>query len=63
MRQRPLIWLDTGRVRLPAITPKGAVYRIDFIGRRTRYRVPSGHMGVFDYEIIVDRVIAIRPIR
>lgn len=63
---RPSIWLDTSRVKLPNGYAhgrrNGRAVLIDFIGRRTRYRAPSGHMGMFDYEIIVDRVISAREL-
>ncbi|MDO9490499.1 MAG: hypothetical protein Q7J32_19180 [Sphingomonadaceae bacterium] len=63
---RPMIWLDVGRVELPhgytRGRPDGRAVLVDFIGRRTRYRAPSGHMGLFDYEIIVDRVISAKEL-
>ncbi len=34
----------------------GRLYRIEFVGRKTMYRGPYGHLGVSDHEMIVDRV-------
>lgn len=62
----PWIWLSVERGKLPrryrALAPEGRAMLIEFIGRRTLYRVPSGHMGLYDYEIIVDRVISARDV-
>jgi len=63
---RPRIWLDTERVRIKhGYENKGRNGRavlVEFIGRRTKYRGWSGHFGMFDYEIIVDRVISMREL-
>ena len=40
----------------------GALYAVDFIGRRTLKRGGYGHFGVFDHEIVVDRIISIEPV-
>ena len=36
----------------------GEVYSVSFIGRKTKYPGGYGHLGLFEAEIIVDRVIA-----
>ena len=57
------IWLDfaapfpSSEERLP-----GGLYAVDFVGRRTVYRGEYGHLGVFDGEVIVDRMISIKEI-
>lgn len=38
----------------------GDLYAIDFVGRRTLYAGSYGHFGMFDQEVIVDRVISAR---
>jgi hypothetical protein len=52
------IWLDSG----PGRGGRGDLYRVDFIGRKTMYRGPYGHMGGFDQEIVMDRAIKIELI-
>jgi len=50
------IWLDVRK------SPDQTLYAVDFIGRRTAVKGAYGHMGVFDYELIVDRMISIKQI-
>lgn len=38
------------------------VYQVEFIGRHTAKKGHYGHMGVFDHEILVDKIIAISPV-
>jgi hypothetical protein len=52
---RPHIWMDAGA----KTRPDGKLYRVEFEGRRTQFLGGYGHMGVFDHEIIVDRMISI----
>lgn len=40
----------------------GQRYRVSFVGRKTRYPGGYGHFGLYDSEIIVDRVISIEKI-
>lgn len=40
----------------------GGLYQVEFIGRKTLTRGHYGHMGYFDYEIIVDRMISARQL-
>ena len=59
-----LIWLDTSRTKLVNNWAKpGRAVLLEFYGRRTRYRGSYGHMGLFDLEIIVDRVISARELK
>ena len=51
------IWLSETPGR-----PDGGLYRVEFIGRKTMYKGPYGHMGVFDQEITIDRPISIELI-
>ena len=63
-RTNPVIWLDFS-VSLPADhkgNGLGGLYAIDFIGRRSAYPGYYGHMGVFDEEVIVDRMISMKEI-
>jgi hypothetical protein len=50
------IWLDAPK------HPDHTLYAVDFIGRRTAVKGHYGHMGVFDHELIVDRMIAMRQL-
>jgi len=63
-RTEPLIWFDFAGP-LPnkfKIEQQGGLYVVDFIGRRTVDRGHYGHMGVFDGEVIVDRMISMKEI-
>jgi hypothetical protein len=51
------IWLSRAPGRAD-----GGLYRVDFIGRRTMYKGPYGHMGVFDEELFIDKPIKIELI-
>ena len=48
------IWLN----EKPNAHADRKLYRVEFIGRKTLYKGPYGHMGVSDHEIIVDRMIS-----
>lgn len=47
------IWLS----ERPDKRGDGKLYHVDFVGRKTMYKGHYGHMGVFDHEIIMDRMI------
>jgi hypothetical protein len=55
-----VIWLDAERVSRKE--PDGALYAVEFIGRRTAVKGHYGHMGGSDYELIVDRFISLDQI-
>jgi len=58
-------WLDWEDTKRNSVLPPSANARliaIDFVGRRTAYPKRYGHMGMFNSEVIVDRVISARPI-
>lgn len=61
------IWLDYA-LPLPGTEPKrftvqpGGLYAVQFVGRQTKYKGSYGHMGVFDHQVIVDRMISIREL-
>lgn len=38
------------------------LYQIEFVGRQTAKRGSYGHLSAFDHEIVVDKVIDIRPV-
>jgi hypothetical protein len=40
----------------------GKLYRVEFVGRRTLYPGPHGHLGMFKHEMIVDRMISIEAV-
>ena len=60
------IWLSYSRHlrQQGAEPPEGddGLYKVKFIGRRTAVRGHHGHTGSSDYEIVVDRLISVRPI-
>jgi hypothetical protein len=43
-------------------SPDQTLYAVEFIGRRTAVKGRYGHMGVFDHELIVDRMISMRQV-
>ena len=53
------VWLSADYVRAQS----GALYSIEFVGRKTMYKGPYGHLGMSDQEIIVDRVISIKMVQ
>jgi hypothetical protein len=59
------IWLDYASERRPAVLQRrgGGTYAVEFIGRRTAVKGRYGHMGGSDYELIVDRMLAIKQLR
>jgi hypothetical protein len=40
----------------------GKTYEVEFVGRRTLLPGAHGHMGVSEHEMLVDRIISIRPL-
>lgn len=62
-RKQPLIWLDFSfRLPDPAEGPFGGLYSVDFIGRTSAYGGAYGHFGMFDEQVIVDRLISIQEL-
>lgn len=58
------IWLDVDRTGLTHdFSDGGRRMLIEFVGRKTKFAGPSGHMGVFDYTMIVDRVISVSKVK
>lgn len=58
------VWLDVSRTSLTHdFSDGGRKMLIEFIGRKTKYAGPSGHMGVFDHTMIVDRVISVVEVK
>jgi hypothetical protein len=55
-------WLEfsEGAYNGPRLTH--GLYEIEFIGRRTAQPAGFGHLGQYDYEIIVDRVISMKKV-
>lgn len=53
------IWIDARTIdRQPR--QQGTRRRIEFVGRKTMYPGPHGHLGMFGQEVIVDRVISLQ---
>lgn len=57
------IWLTFARTkRATAGVPSGRLYKVNFIGRRTRVRGHHGHLGMFQHEVLVDKLLSISPV-
>jgi hypothetical protein len=59
------IWLsESSSVQLPAYNgeDRPPLYAVEFIGRKTAYPGPAGHMGMAEQEIIVDRLISMKRV-
>jgi hypothetical protein len=41
---------------------RGGLYRIDFMGRRTMFKGPYGHLGMSDQELVIDRVLSMQEV-
>lgn len=54
------IWLS-GKA-LSSMGKREGLYQIEFVGRQTAKRGSYGHLSAFDHEIVVDKVIDIRPV-
>jgi hypothetical protein len=63
-RSDALVWLDFASPPPGQFKPErpGGLYQVDFVGRASRYPGIYGHLGVFDGEVIVDRMIAMTEI-
>jgi hypothetical protein len=61
---RPFVWLDTTKPGTLGNRHKGfgGLYAVEFIGRRTSYEGAYGHLGGFDQEVLVDRMISIKEL-
>lgn len=64
----PMIWLRfspsaEANVKIPLRPgyPDFGTFRIEFIGRRTISPGGFGHMGAYEHEMIVDRIISVEP--
>ena len=38
------------------------LYAIEFVGRRTRREGFHGHLGAFEHEVVVDKLISLQPV-
>ena len=56
------IWLEFASPR-PDKAEVGAVYEVEFIGRRSIGKGNFGHMGVSENDIIVDRIISMKELQ
>lgn len=57
----PRMWLSS-RDDSRAAWPSDGLYRVEFLGRRTLHPGHFGHMGLYEHEIIVDRMISIQKV-
>jgi hypothetical protein len=57
-------WIDFSSP-LPgsADTPPGGLYAIDFVGRETAYPGPYGEYGLYNQEVVVDRLLSITEVK
>lgn len=56
-------WLSEPDKDIDVGSYDGDVYEVEFIGRRTSKSGRYGHLGEFDHEIIVDKMINLRRIK
>ena len=54
------IWLS-GKALTSSASDEG-LYEVEFVGRQTARKGSYGHLSAFDYEIIVDKIINLRPV-
>ena len=58
-----MIWPTFGPGGQPPVAlGSGGLYAIEFVGRRTLQKGHHGHMGMFDHEILVDKLISLRQL-
>ena len=63
-RGKPGMWLSFAEpVNLDWNAVTGGEYALDFIGRRTTYPGHYGHMGGWDQEVLVDRIISMKQLK
>ena len=57
------VWLNFSK-QLPhsKLESIGGLYEIEFIGRKTVHRGRFGHFGMFNHEVVVERVISLREL-
>jgi hypothetical protein len=55
-------WIDFASLPGSEDTPPGGLYAIDFVGRATAYPGQYGEYGLYNQEVIVDRLISIKMI-
>lgn len=56
------IWLEFAGGPLPSGSLSGNLFRLEFVGRRTKTPGMHGHLGASDHKIMVDRLIRIEPL-
>ena len=65
-RDPDITWLTFGEnwpLGLDTKREAGALFQVEFVGRRTVHKGMKGHMGVFQYEMVVDRLISMKEIK
>jgi len=59
------IWLSYSRTLRGRQKPEeghGGYYEVEFVGRMTAERGHHAHFGMFDHEVIVDRMVTLDPL-
>lgn len=56
------IWLEFATGALDGPRPPEGIYRIEFVGRRTRVPGNFGHTSAYEHLMIVDRLISMQRI-
>jgi hypothetical protein len=59
---KPGTWLTFAENASPGDDLPDGIHRVEFVGRRTKYPGHFGHMGMYEHEMVVDRVISIQTI-
>ena len=62
LRREWLSWNEQQFKTQSSAPPQNRYFLIDFIGRRTAYPGQYGHLGMSRSEIIVDRMLSLRPV-
>jgi hypothetical protein len=58
--ERNSTWLEFADPKMERREPTGALYAVEFIGRRPLYSGTFGHFGMFQNDVIVDRMISMK---
>ena len=61
-----ITWLTFGEDWPSGLDSKqetGAVFEVEFVGRRTVYAGSKGHMGIFQHEMVIDRLISMKEFK
>jgi hypothetical protein len=56
-------WLEFADPKMQRRTPTGALYAVEFIGRRSLYSGSFGHFGMFKNDVVVDQMISMKQVQ